>query len=101
MFEKIRKRYTKELVTNKDRRLINKASGGVYAAPYTSQDHLRRAVSISFGPAAKSLQILVDYYVQQFVNLGLVHPDTKAGNSLGKHGIELLFKGSGLDDQVL
>jgi hypothetical protein len=100
VFENIRKRYTKELTTNRNRRLINKASGGVYSTNYTTQDDLRRAVSISFGPAVKSLQILVDYYVQQFINLGLVHPDTKAGNALGKLGIELLFKGSGLDDQV-
>eukprot|EP01034_Spumella_vulgaris_P021692 gene21692-27739_t len=100
VFELLRKLFTKELSTNKNRKLINQPSGGVFSAEYTLPDDLRRAISITFGSAVKSLQILVEYFVQQFINLGFVHPDTIAGNALGKAGLELLFKGTGLDDQV-
>eukprot|EP01034_Spumella_vulgaris_P037471 gene37471-46226_t len=95
VFDKVCKRHAKELSTNKTRRLINKPSGGIHSAGFTAPDDLRRALSITFGSSVKSLQILVDHFVQQFIDLGLVHPDTVATNALGKRGIEMLFKGKG------
>jgi hypothetical protein len=100
IFEHVEKRFTKHLINHRERRLINQGSGGKYSVIHTSEDDQRRAVSIAFDHQTKSLQILVEYYVDQFIHLGLIHPDTKVCNASGKLGLELLFKGPGLKSQV-
>jgi hypothetical protein len=100
VFEKVRLKLNRELLTNSNRRLINQPNGGSLCDKFTANDDLRRAVSITFRPSLASLQIVVEYMVKQFIHIGFVHPDSKAGNALGKEGLELLFKGPGLEEQV-
>ena len=100
VFEKVRLKLTRELLTNAKRKLINQPNGGALCDEFTADDDLRRAVSITFRPSLMNLQILVEYIVQQFVHIGFIHPGSKAGNALGKEGLELLFKGPGLEEQV-
>jgi hypothetical protein len=96
VFEDIEKRYARTLITDANRRLINRASGGKYSSIYTKWDDKRRAVSIAFDARTRSLQIMVEYYIQQFVHFGILHPNTKITNARGDFGVELLYKGVGL-----